>query len=134
MKSNATVANPVDGINGEAVMGWELFGRAAVRKGSWKLVKIDPRMGGREDGGWQLYDLASDPGEINDLADVELEKLRQLQAVWEQYRKDTGTVWGQPIRHVGKAWDAPGPNDIGGDALEQTRAWMRVKGKGVPKM
>ena len=49
----------------DTITGWELFGRKAIRKGSWKAVFI-PTPTGPET--WQLYDLANDPGEINDLA------------------------------------------------------------------
>jgi hypothetical protein len=33
-----------------------------------------------------------DPGEINDLADTEAEKLRELVEFWHQYEAETGTV------------------------------------------
>ncbi|MCJ1300910.1 hypothetical protein MMC08_003709, partial [Hypocenomyce scalaris] len=92
------------------------------------LVHIEPSAGGREDDGWQLYDLSRDPGEIEDLADAQPEKVKEMLELWEQYRAETGVVWGDPIRYVGEEWDG---NDeegiIGGDAITQTRAWMKVK-------
>ena len=47
--------------------GWELFGRRAIRQGDWKALYLPAPYG---PGSWQLYDLASDPGEIDDLAGV----------------------------------------------------------------
>ena len=47
--------------------GWELFGRRAIRQGDWKALHLPEPYG---PGDWQLYDLSTDPGEINDLAAV----------------------------------------------------------------
>ncbi|KAK2763692.1 hypothetical protein FQN54_009308 [Arachnomyces sp. PD_36] len=120
-------------IHGDNAMGWELFGRGAVRKGKYKLVHIEPSAGGREDDGWQLYDLSKDPGETEDLADSNPEKVKELLEVWEQYRAETGVVWGTPIKFVGEEWDG---NDeegiIGGDAITQTKAWMKVTKNSAP--
>jgi hypothetical protein len=115
-------------------MGWELFGRGALRQGQWKLVNIEPSAGGRSDGQWQLYDLSRDQGETEDLADQRPEVVEALLAVWEQYRRETGVVWGTPIRFVGEEWDGNAEEGIiGGDAITQTRAWMKVrKGEAPP--
>jgi len=46
-------------------MGWELFGRRALRRGNWKIVWLfEPYGPGR----WELFDLTSDPTESRDLA------------------------------------------------------------------
>lgn len=120
-------------IHGDNAMGWELFGRGAVRKGNYKLVHIEPSAGGREDGGWQLYDLSKDPGETNDLADSIPEKVKELLEVWEQYRAETGVVWGTPIKFVGEEWDGNAEEGIiGGDAITQTKAWMNVTKNSAP--
>lgn len=52
------------------VQGWELLGRGAIRKGDSKAVFI-PKPKGTEK--WQLYNLAKDAGEVNDLAEQEPE-------------------------------------------------------------
>jgi arylsulfatase len=44
--------------------GFELFGRSALRKGDWKIVRLYPPVG---DGEWQLFNLAEDPAELVDL-------------------------------------------------------------------
>lgn len=117
-----------DAIHGDNAMGWELFGRAAVRKGNWKLVHVPELWGGRGDGNWQLYNLAQDPGETQDLSGENPDVVTELLKMWDQYRAETGTVWGMPIRFVGEEWAGIDDEDmIGGDPVEQTRAWMRVR-------
>lgn len=123
-----------DALHGDSAMGWELFGRAAVRKGKWKLVNIEAKFGGREDGDWQLYDLEQDAGEIEDISEKYPEIKKELLEMWEQYRAETGVVWGAPIKFVGEEWDGNAEEGIiGGDAITQTRAWMKVrKGEAPP--
>lgn len=78
--------HPKDFIN-----GWETCGRAAVRKGDWKAVFI-PKPKGPER--WQLYNLASDPGEVSDLSQLPEQegRMKELMACWEQYVLETGVV------------------------------------------
>ncbi|EKG15552.1 Sulfatase [Macrophomina phaseolina MS6] len=71
------------------VNGWETCGRAACRKGDWKIVYI-PKPKGPER--WQLYHLKTDPGEIHDLADKEPEKMKELLKLWDEYVLETGVI------------------------------------------
>lgn len=71
------------------INGWETCGRAAVRKGDWKIVFI-PKPKGPER--WQLYNLARDPGEVHDLANQEPQRLQELIKLWDQYVLETGVV------------------------------------------
>ncbi|KAI1434075.1 alkaline-phosphatase-like protein [Xylaria sp. CBS 124048] len=71
------------------INGWETCGRAACRKGDWKIVFI-PKPKGPER--WQLYNLASDPGEIHDLAEAEPAKLEELVKLWDVYVLETGVI------------------------------------------
>lgn len=73
------------------VEGWETCGRAACRKGEWKIVFI-PKPKGPEK--WQLYNLASDPGEIHDLADepAHAERMAEMLKLWDRYVLETGVV------------------------------------------
>ncbi|KAK8232718.1 alkaline-phosphatase-like protein [Phyllosticta capitalensis] len=71
------------------VNGWETCGRAAVRKGDWKIVYI-PKPKGPER--WQLYNLRADPGEVHDLADKQPERLQELLKLWDQYVLETGVI------------------------------------------
>ncbi|PGH14594.1 hypothetical protein AJ79_02929 [Helicocarpus griseus UAMH5409] len=71
------------------IQGWETCGRAALRHGDWKIVYI-PKPKGPER--WQLYNLAMDPGEVEDLAEVNPEKLKQLLKLWDLYVLETGVI------------------------------------------
>lgn len=84
----AAAVHPAD-----AAFGWELFGRLAIRRGPWKAVSIPPPHG---PGAWQLYDLARDPGEVEDLAGTYPDELAALLALWDEYVAATGTVIAPP--------------------------------------
>jgi hypothetical protein len=75
------------------VTGWELLGRGAIRKGDTKAVFI-PKPKGTER--WQLYDLATDPGEVRDLAEEQPDVLKELLALWDQYVLENGVIPLQP--------------------------------------
>lgn len=72
------------------VMGWELFGRAAVRQGPWKIVYIEPPFG---TGSFELFNLDTDPAESNNLADTYPEKLEEMLAHWNNYVQENGVIW-----------------------------------------
>ena len=70
-------------------MGWELFGRRALRLGDWKIVWIWEPYG---EGRWWLFDLAKDPAETQDLAGENPEKLAELVAAWDEYASANSIV------------------------------------------
>jgi arylsulfatase A-like enzyme len=98
------------------VSGWETCGRAAVRKGDWKMVfskyffSLDllervclvssedplkmftvPKPKGPET--WrQLYNLAKDSGEIHNLAAQEPERMQKMTKLWDQYVLETDVI------------------------------------------
>jgi hypothetical protein len=78
------------------VEGWEMGGRAAVRKGNWKAVYLPSRkFKGPSRAGmdrWELFDLDKDPGEIHDLSQDYPDKLKELLKLWDQYVIETGVV------------------------------------------
>jgi arylsulfatase len=84
LTSQAETIHEKDFIN-----GWETCGRAACRRGDWKIVFI-PRPKGPER--WQLYNLANDPGEVHDLAEQEPKKLKELIKLWDIYVLETGVI------------------------------------------
>ena len=63
-------------------LGFELQGRRGLRQGQWKLTFIGPPHG---PGRWQLFNLAEDLGESNDLADEAPERYAAMIALWERY-------------------------------------------------
>jgi arylsulfatase A-like enzyme len=69
--------------------GWELFGRRAIRQGDWKALHLPAPYG---PGTWQLYDLSSDPGEIDDLAASRPDILAELLELWDRYVKHNGVI------------------------------------------
>lgn len=84
--------------NASTPFGFELFGLSALRKGDWKIVRFYPPRG---DGHWQLYNLATDPGELNDLSlasGTPAEKAkrdhksRELQRDWRAYVEQNNVI------------------------------------------
>lgn len=73
----------------EPVMGWELFGRRAIRKGDWKLVWTTAPYGPSD---WELFHLADDPGETRDLSAAHPERKQALLELWEAYVTKNGVV------------------------------------------
>jgi arylsulfatase len=70
-------------------LAWELFGNRAVRQGDWKLRwEIKPL--GKSD--WELFNLASDPAERNDLAAERPDKVKELVALWDGYVRANNVV------------------------------------------
>ena len=80
-------------------MGWELFGKQAIRQGDWKILYVpsipsrDVRLPVLKPGQWQLYNLAEDPAEMNDLAASNPAKLREMLALWEQYTMENNFIY-----------------------------------------
>ena len=73
----------------EYVMGWELFGRCAIRKGKWKITKIEPPFG---NGVFELFDMEKDPTESHDLSKKFPDKYREMLDHWKAYVKENGVI------------------------------------------
>ncbi|KAI8660061.1 Sulfatase domain-containing protein [Fusarium keratoplasticum] len=113
-------------------VGWELFARGALRKGDWKIVHFDKTEGGAGEGdeGWELFNVAQDPGETTDLAKTEPEKLKELLAHWDEYVVECGIVWGEVASSSGVSKDeAP---QLWEDEVELQKAWMGARGGDCP--
>jgi arylsulfatase len=65
------------------INGWELFGRQAIRQGSWKMVTQAPPFG---NGKWQLFNLDDDPAETSDLAAENRDRVAALAVLWQDYK------------------------------------------------
>ena len=91
--ARASVRKPGD------FMGWELFGKQAIRQGDWKILYVpsipsrDVRLPVLKPGQWQLYNLADDPAEMNDLARSNPEKLREMLTLWERYTQEINFIY-----------------------------------------
>lgn len=68
---------------GHEAIYWEHEGHRAIRKGDWKLV-------GQRGGEWELYNLADDRTETNDLIAKEPVRAAELQAMWDAWAKKVG--------------------------------------------
>ena len=77
------LADETDSVRTEDdFLAWELFGNRAIRQGEWKLRWQYKPFG---TGDWELYNLASDPGERTDVAESEPIKLVAMLDLWDQY-------------------------------------------------
>ena len=70
-------------------MGYELFGLKAFFVGDWKILWMPPPFGKGE---WELHNLEVDPAELVDLAEKHPERLEEMVALWEQYKRDNGVL------------------------------------------
>lgn len=70
-------------------LGWSAYGMDAYRKGNWKVLRLPEPYG---NGAWQLYDLATDPGEIHDLATEFPDRVSALANSWQEYAISNGVV------------------------------------------
>lgn len=86
---------------GTRSLGWELFGRRAIRSGQWKAVYMNTpsilRISGTGAARWQLFDLDNDPGETTDLAAQKPEILQSLIEQWNTYAAENGVVLIPPL-------------------------------------
>ncbi|MEO1404954.1 MAG: arylsulfatase [Pseudomonadota bacterium] len=69
--------------------GAELFGNGAYREDDWKITLITPPQGS---GKWELFNLAVDPGETNNLAASEPDRLTQMIAAYNAYEEANGVI------------------------------------------
>jgi arylsulfatase len=64
---------------------WEHAGNGAIRRGDWKLVRTFP-------GPWELYNLAKDPTELNDVVTENRDLAESLLAEWSQWADRVGVL------------------------------------------
>jgi arylsulfatase len=70
---------------GAGQVGYELFGLKAYFDDNWKILLMPPPFASGE---WELYDLAEDPAEMNDLSSKHPEKVEEMVRKWDQYKED----------------------------------------------
>ena len=85
-------------IDTERLLVWKWQKNWAVRKGDWKIIQ-EPKgeffvwqtpLADSYD--WQLFNLAEDPSELNNLASTQPEKMQEMLAAWQSYKKDNGVI------------------------------------------
>ena len=64
----------------ERTLFWRVGRKNALRSGDWKLF--------RDGKAWQLYDLANDIGESTDKAANQLDRVKQLSAIWDKWNAE----------------------------------------------
>jgi len=84
------LAGQTDSVRTEQdYLAWEVFGNRAVRQGEWKLRwQIKPY--GKS--AWELFNVAKDPAERNDLAAQNPDKVKALLKVWDSYAKANNVI------------------------------------------
>jgi arylsulfatase len=70
-------------------LAWEFFDWRAVRMSNWKATWIAAPFGA---GDWQLFDMAKDPGESNDVSDQFSNVTQVLADKWDSYADDVGVI------------------------------------------
>ena len=76
-------------VHGDAPLGYELSGNAALFRGDYKLVRNLAPTG---DGEWRLFNLKADPGETRDLAAAEPARFKTMMADYRAYAKANGVL------------------------------------------
>jgi len=84
---------------------WRFNQQRAIRQGDWKLVL------GAGSSAWELYNLADDIGEQNNLAATAPDKARELQTAWE--------AWNAQL--MDPQWQRQGGTGRGGNAQVEER-------------
>jgi arylsulfatase len=70
-------------------LAFEHGGQRAVFRGDWKALWMQPPNGA---GDWQLFNLATDPGETTDVAATNPELMAELAAAYERHAADVGVI------------------------------------------
>jgi len=77
------LAGQVDDVRtNQDYLAWEVFGNRAVRQGEWKLRWQFKPFG---KGDWELFNVAKDPAERQDVAARNPDKVKALMALWDDY-------------------------------------------------
>ncbi len=97
---NRTSVTPLEGVSlmpllrgkklAPRTIGFDHQAAHAIRQGDWKAV-FAKRM--PHDLKWELYNLAEDRCELNDLADKHPERVKQMTADWQQWARHVGVTW-----------------------------------------
>lgn len=82
----------------DEAIGWELFGKTAIRQGDWKIIQEpddefwttrDPVAEAYQ---WKLFNIAEDPSELNDVSAQNPGKLQEMIRLWGEYEERNGVI------------------------------------------
>jgi arylsulfatase A-like enzyme len=90
----------------------ECFGNRSFYRQGWKLVALHRPGTPHDDSEWELYDIATDPTEVHDLAGDRPDMVKELSDAWEEAAWDN-KVFRWRIRSGGCGWPA-GPMSTAG--------------------
>lgn len=76
------------------VSGIELFGRIGIRKGDMKLIWSNAPWG---NDAWELFDLAKDPAEADNLADRRPDDVQMMVKLWDAFKSENNVYWNEGI-------------------------------------
>jgi len=85
-------------------MAWELFGNRAIRQGDWKLRWQWKPYGKGE---WELFNLISDPVELQDMALMHPEKVTTMLKLWDAYVAENNVILPSRSPYEGLEKDMP---------------------------
>jgi arylsulfatase len=80
-------------VHEKPLYGFSIHMAQGLQSGPWKIVKLPPPKG---DDRWQLYNLDQDPGETQDLASSQPERLSDMILQWQSFASETGIIVSQP--------------------------------------
>lgn len=87
---SGVISGSVDSPRSEGdVIAMQMFGAKMVRAGDWKAVNVPEPIG---TGGWELFNVETDPGETTDLASEHPERLGDLVKAWERYALENNVI------------------------------------------
>jgi arylsulfatase len=70
---------------------WEHEGNRAMRAGKWKLVSRHP-------GGWELYDMQADRTEMNNIAEANPDRVREMAGLYRRWAERVGVMPWDTVR------------------------------------
>ena len=70
-------------------LAWELFGNHALRQGDWKIRWEYKSLG---TGGWELFNVATDPSERKNLAAEQPDRVKAMIALWDDYARTNNVI------------------------------------------
>ncbi len=113
-------------IEREAIY-WEHEGNRAIRMGDFKLVAKGA------DGPWELYNIATDRSEQNDLSEKDKARAERMAAMWQAYAERANVLPLNPgkKKKADKASNQQRQYDLKGDTALSSADAPYVKGRGI---